>query len=270
MIDDQMEATAGSMALLGAKPRGECSTVTKLRNAGVVNLRSEEDQATWKIPFDQIPDFSRSCDNTDLSGIKIGIPRNTFSLVPASVMSVFQDALATLKGLGAEILRTNFPSAEEYEKIDDQTDNFVNTAEFHSDLGSYLASLENNPHQVSSVADVIEFTKTCPEECYPNYNVGMMSRFLEDGANIHSERYKSARERERSVCGTNGILGTMEKFELDVVAFPTGFSCPTPLSYATKLGLPVISIPLGFYPEVLEANVEMTDQGILASGPGMP
>lgn len=33
-----MEATAGSLALLGAKPSGECSTVARLRHAGAVIL----------------------------------------------------------------------------------------------------------------------------------------------------------------------------------------------------------------------------------------
>ena len=38
VTDDGMETTAGSPALLGAKPSGECSVVTKLRNAGAVIL----------------------------------------------------------------------------------------------------------------------------------------------------------------------------------------------------------------------------------------
>lgn len=58
MTDDSMEATAGSMVLLGSKPSGECSTITKLRQAGVVilgktnlsewsNFRSANPRSAW-------------------------------------------------------------------------------------------------------------------------------------------------------------------------------------------------------------------------------
>ena len=50
--------------------------------------RSERDEGTWNIPFQQIPDFTEFCKNTDLSGVTIGVPRNTFNSDPTSPIMV--------------------------------------------------------------------------------------------------------------------------------------------------------------------------------------
>ncbi|KAJ5956346.1 glutamyl-tRNA amidotransferase subunit A, partial [Penicillium viridicatum] len=360
VTNDHMEASAGSFALLGAKPAGECSTITRLRRAGAVILsktnlsewanfravnsssgwsppggqtmgtyypnsqpsgsssgsavaalgltlqllelniispaetnnlvglkpsrgligtdncitisrrqdvigplartvknaalilntiagRSEDDPYTWNIPFDPIPDFSQSCDDADLSEIKISLPRDAFSDVAAPVITAFENAVVTFRGLGANVLdETNFPSVEEFRKLDKATKDFVVTAEFKSDLQSYLASLQNNPHNLCSVADIIQFTKTFPGELYPDRDIEKLLWTEAAGTDIESEKYRSAIERESLLAGTQGILGTMEKFELDVLAVPA--NAEIPISYAAKLGLPIISVPLGFYP----------------------
>ncbi|OQD62184.1 hypothetical protein PENPOL_c004G05322 [Penicillium polonicum] len=386
VTDDHMEASAGSFALLGAKPAGECSTITRLRRAGAVILgktnlsewanfravnsssgwsprggqtmgayypnsqpsgsssgsavaaalglsfaalgtetsgsiispaetnnlvglkpsrgliatdncipisrrqdvigplartvkdaalilntiagRSQDDPYTWNIPFDPIPDFSQSCDDEDLSEITIGLPRNAFSDVAAPVITAFENAVVTLRGLGANVLdETNFPSVEEFRKLDKATKNFVITAEFKSDLQSYLASLQNNPHNLCSVADIIQFTKTFPGELYPDRDIEKFLWTEAAGTDIESEKYRSAIERESLLAGTQGILGTMEKFELDVLAVPA--NAEIPISYAAKLGLPVISVPLGFYPTDTEEKLNRRGN-LVQFAPGIP
>ncbi|KAJ5515970.1 glutamyl-tRNA amidotransferase subunit A [Penicillium freii] len=362
VTDDHMEASAGSFALLGAKPAGECSTITRLRRAGAVILgktnlsewanfravnsssgsavavalglsfaalgtktsgsiispaetnnlvglkpsrgligtdncipisrrqdvigpltrtvkdaalilntnagRSEDDPYTWNIPFDPIPDFSQTCDDADLSEITIGLPRNSFSDVAAPVITAFENAVATFRGLGANVLdETNFPSVEEFRKLDKATKNFVITAEFKSDLQSYLASLRNNPHDIYSVADIIQFTKTFPGELYPDRDIEKFLWTEAAGTDMESEKYRSAIERESFLAGTQGILGTMEKFELDVLAVPA--NAEIPISYAAKLGLPIISVPLGFYPTDTEEKLNRRGN-LIQLAPGIP
>ncbi|KAJ5113778.1 glutamyl-tRNA amidotransferase subunit A [Penicillium angulare] len=386
VTDDHMEASSGSLALLGAKPVGECSTVTKLRRAGVVILgktnlsewanfravnsssgwsprggqtmgayypnsqpsgsssgsavatslglcyaalgtetsgsiispaetnnvvglkpsrgfigtdncipvsrrqdvigplartvkdaalilsaiagKSEADPYTWNVPFDPMPDFSQCCDDSDLSGITIGIPRNSFSDIAPAVLAAFENAVVTLRGLGGRVLDdTNFPSAEEYRKLDKSTKNFVITTEFKADLRSYLASLQNNPHNLSSVAEVLEFTKAFPGECYPDRDIEKFLWTEADGTDVDSEKYKLAIEQEQLLAGTRGILGTMEKFQLDVLAIPANGEIP--ISYAAKLGLPIISVPLGFYPN--DTAEKMNRRGnLIQFAPGIP
>ena len=230
--------------------------------------RSQDDPYTWNIPFDPIPDFSQSCDDEDLSEITIGLPRNAFSDVAAPVITAFENAVVTLRGLGANVLdETNFPSVEEFRKLDKATKNFVITAEFKSDLQSYLASLQNNPHNLCSVADIIQFTKTFPGELYPDRDIEKFLWTEAAGTDIESEKYRSAIERESLLAGTQGILGTMEKFELDVLAVPA--NAEIPISYAAKLGLPVISVPLGFYP--MDTEEKLNRRGNLVQfAPGIP
>lgn len=162
---------------------------------------------------------------------------------------------------------TNFPSADGFRKFDKATKSFVITAEFKSYMRSYLSSLKNNPNNLSSVADIIEFTKTCPEECYPDRDIDRILLTQADSADVHSEKYRSAIERESLLAGTQGILGTMAEFKLDVLAVPA--NAEMPVAYAAKLGLPVISVPLGFYPE--DTEVKMNRRGNLVQiAPGIP
>lgn len=134
-------------------------------------------------------------------------------------------------------------------------------------MRSYLSSLKSNPNDLSSVADIIEFTKTCPEECYPDRDIDRFLLTEADGAEMDSEKYKLAREQEVLFAGTQGILGIMEKFQLDVLAVPA--NAEIPVAYAAKLGLPVISVPLGFYPK--DAGIKMNRRGnLIHVGPGIP
>lgn len=230
--------------------------------------KSEEDPLTWKIPFDPMPDYSQFSDG-NLS-VKIGVPRNTFSNVPSPVMKAFENALVVLQRLGASVMmETNFPSTEEYERTegaDRFADSFVIASELKADLTSYLASLKTNPHKLSSIADIIDFTTKCPEEGYPEHDIDEFLWIQADEVDINGEKYKSARTREELICGTQGILGTMDEFQLDIIAFPCG--ARTPQVYAAKLGLPVISVPLGFYPE--DEEVKMNSRNTVKSAPGMP
>ena len=65
--------------------------------------RSEFDKRTWDIPF-PIQDFSACCSSMNLSGIRIGIPRNTFGDIAASVLRKFEEAIKTLVGANADVI----------------------------------------------------------------------------------------------------------------------------------------------------------------------
>ncbi|KAJ9490380.1 hypothetical protein VN97_g2871 [Penicillium thymicola] len=65
--------------------------------------------------------------------------------------------------------------------------------------------------------------------------------------------------------GPGGILGAMEKYHVDLFAVPSYWGIANDL--AAKMGFPVISIPLGYFPE--ETPIEH-DQGLVVQAPGMP
>jgi hypothetical protein len=62
---------------------------------------------------------------------------------------------------------------------------------------------------------------------------------------VKSEKYKKMVEQEHFLGGEGGILGAMEKYKLDVLVVPAGKDIANDL--AAKMGLPAISVPLGFW-----------------------
>ena len=58
---------------------------------------SDRDDRTWAIPMNLIPDFTTFCNGTNLDGITIGVPRNSFgNQVPTAIMVSFESAINIL------------------------------------------------------------------------------------------------------------------------------------------------------------------------------
>ncbi|KAB5551134.1 amidase [Coniochaeta sp. 2T2.1] len=100
----------------------------------IIAGHSGQDERTHKIPSDQIQDYTTFCNDTDLNGVTIGIPRNTFTADAADpVMEAFEAALETLKHAGAKIVdNADFPAAEEFTK------SFPAEEYPHRDIGKFL------------------------------------------------------------------------------------------------------------------------------------
>lgn len=136
--------------------------------------QSNADNRTWSIPLDLIPNFTTYCKGTDLRGVTISVHQNSFSSdAPALIMSSFKSALRLLSSVGAQIVNnSNFTGAEEFKKLNQQVKGIVRLPEFKRDIVEYLHNLETNPNNIQSAEDIIEFTKTTPEERYPERNIG--------------------------------------------------------------------------------------------------
>lgn len=189
--------------------------------------RSEHDNMTWEIPFDLVPDFTAFCEKTDLKESRVGVPRNAFSTVAAPIMEAFEKALEILAGAGAQIIdNTNFDSVVEFKKLDKPAKNFCITSEFKSDPNKYFESLQTNPHGILTVDDLIAFTKTFPQEEYPDRDIEKFLWTETEGADIADPKYKMAMEGGFYFAGSGGILGTMEMFNLDVLVVPSTIEIP--------------------------------------------
>lgn len=230
--------------------------------------RSEADDFTWNIPFDPIPDFTTSCQTIDIKGIKIGVPRNTFIEVASPILAAFEVALTTLATAGAEIIEnTDFESVEEFLKQDKATQSFCLAAEFKSDLARYFAGLKSNPHNIHNMKDLITYTQNTPEEQYPDRDIERFLWTQNEGADVSSTKYKELMEKDQYFGGVGGILGALKKHNLDILAVPSTLDIPT--LFAAKMGFPILSMPLGFYPE--DTKIEMNGRGnLVAIAPGIP
>ena len=231
--------------------------------------RSEQDPRTWHIPFDPIPDFTTYCQSTNLESVTIGVPRNTFdgSNSPASIMESFDSALKTLRSAGASVVDSaDFPAAEEFKRLNQQVKGIVRSSEFRRDIVDYLRTLEKNPNDIHSVEDIINFTKTSPAEGFAYHDIGKFLWTQAEGIDVDSNKYKDMVKQELHFGGEGGILGAMEKHGLDVLVTPSTLGVANDL--AAKMGFPVITVPLGFFPE--GTPIEHDNGGMVKVAPGMP
>lgn len=185
--------------------------------------RSERDEGTWNIPFQQISDFTEFCKSTDLTGVTIGVPRNTFDSDPTSpIMVSFEAGLKTLASAGATVVgNADFPEAEGFKKLNNQVRGIVRSSEFRRDIARYLKTLKINPHNIQSAEDIIEFTKNFLGEEYPEHDIGKFLWTQAEGIDVDSDKYKEMVKQERFYGGEGGILGAMEKHNLDVLVIPS-------------------------------------------------
>jgi amidase len=160
--------------------------------------RSERDERTWDIPFIPIPDFTTFCKGTDLSGITIGVPRNTwYSESPAPIHASFEAALQTLSSAGATVVDgADFPQVDEFKKLNAQVMGIVRSSEFKRDIVGYIQTLETNPNNIQSVEDIIDFTKSCPVEEYPDRDIGKFLWTQAEGIDVDGDKYREMAQQE--------------------------------------------------------------------------
>lgn len=231
--------------------------------------RSDADNQTWHIP-EPLPDFTASCQTTDLSGLTIGIPRSCFNKDPTSPLMIsFASAMKLLTSAGGKVIDdANFPAVEEFIKLSSEDRGFVRTADFKRDIAGYLATLETNPNNLHSLEDIIAFTKSSPSECYPERDIGNFLLARAEKFDVTSDEYKRHVEQEQYFGGEGGILGAMQLHKVDVFVIPSTIGAATDL--ASKMGFPLISIPLGFHPEGTPVQKEDKKEGLISNAPGFP
>ncbi|TDZ49587.1 putative amidase [Colletotrichum trifolii] len=237
---------------------------------GAIAGADPKDNYTSAIPNDgEIPDYPAACDRYALRGARIGIPRNAISLLSDNTTGVetsaFEAALGVLRAAGALLVENaNFTAAEQLAQSSSET--AVLNADFITNLASYLSELSHNPNNLTSLADVRDFTQSSELETYPDRNTGIWDEALdEQGFNNSDPRFWAALQESEYLGGEGGLFGTLERHELDAVVLPTSFAS----TWAAIVGAPVITVPLGFYPA--NATVVRNRRGNLVdTGPHVP
>ena len=232
----------------------------------VIAGKSDHDEYTNRIPFDTIPDYAASCSSTSLEGIRLGIPRNAIPKPPHAVEEAFANGVKILEDAGATILdNANFSALGEYQNLDPWTQDVVLFTDYKVSIEAYFQSLVENPNQIHTLKDLIEFTKSCSEEEYPEFNVEEFETAEKSDPN--DQTYRIAREKEAYFGGQGSILGALEENNLDALITPS--LSKMALRMAAIKGLPIVSVPLGYYPEGTE--VKHNRRGNLVDvAPGVP
>ncbi|KAF7943976.1 hypothetical protein EAE96_010388 [Botrytis aclada] len=217
------------------------------------------DNYTSAIPYVADLDFVDACNFSALKGARLGIPRNVISLMSnnstGSILEAFNKSLAILRSAGAIIVENNdFPAAQEYIDNGLLTVQIV-AADFVVAVEKYLNSLVYNPHNMTSLADLREWTQSSPLEDYPNKPTEVWDAALQNWNNTDYEFWR-AYLRALDWGNKGGFLGVIERYELDAAILPSLFSW----NWTAVVGTPIISVPMRAMP---------SDQPIVSDGDGL-
>ncbi|KAF8996738.1 amidase signature enzyme [Cyathus striatus] len=192
-----------------------------------------------------VPDFTKALNANALKGKRIGVPRTVFLNDSISgndpfVNVQFEKALDVIRGLGATVVDpADLESAEEIVNSNNET--IVLDVDFKV----------FNPSGVRSLADLIKFNDANPT--------------LEEPTNFTDQSepqcvFFQALAFDQDLGSTRGIDATLKKFKLDALVLPAPGFTTVP---AAIVGYPIVTVPLGFYPQ----NVTIGSAGPLTVYP---
>ncbi|KAL8969581.1 MAG: hypothetical protein Q9183_001939 [Haloplaca sp. 2 TL-2023] len=226
------------------------------------------DNWTSTQPYDVTPDYVKSCNYLGLKGARVGIPRNGIDYYTDDstnpVMAAFEKAIQTVREAGARVIEeANFSSFDPPSFA--RNSSIVLDTDFVSGLADYLSSLSSNPNKIHSLHDIAHFTKAHSGEEFPDRDTYVWDRQL--GRNLTSSSAESwaAYQANLLMGGENGVVGALDRHKLDALIMPTFSSFHLP----AIAGLPVITVPLGFYPAQtpLKKNLKRT---MVSVAPNIP
>ncbi|KAH8662187.1 amidase [Xylariales sp. PMI_506] len=211
--------------------------------------KDPKDNYTSAIPFDTIPDYAAACDYFALSGKRIGVPRNLFDITGqeehyGAQVAAFNASLDVFRAAGAEVVDDlHLPGWDTL-----ATSNFENVvlmADFLTNVATYFAELTFNPNNITSLAELQQFTHNFPLEDWPERDTLIWQGALDLGFDNTSPEFWSNYTADLYYGGPLGITGALANYSLDALVMPTTFSTTMP----AIIGAPIVTVPLGRYPD---------------------
>ncbi|KAJ3574759.1 hypothetical protein NP233_g1546 [Leucocoprinus birnbaumii] len=236
----------------------------------VIAGKDPNDNRTLAQP-DPVPDYPKALNKDSLRGKRIGVPRlvlmnDSYTGNDPSVNRQFEKAVEVLRSLGAiTIDPANIPSAEEI--LASNNEEIVLSVDFKVELNSWLSSLPQNPSGVRSLANVIKFNDdNAALEKPPHYED--QSRLINSEATHGPDKkYWEALAANHDVGATRGIDFVLREYKLDALVLPARKLAST---HAALAGYPIVTVPLGFYPDDVTVGYTDKDHNIVYPAPGVP
>jgi len=126
-------------------------------------------------------------------------------------------------------------------------------------MAVYFQSLEHNPYNIKSLADLVDFIKSEPAERFDLYGTSTFEKALETELNDEDLNLMFSRRFAKG----SEIPAMLEMNSCDAMIVPAHCHNPSDLGQ-----LPVICVPMGVYSS--KRRVEKTDGGIVSRGPNIP
>ncbi|EPE29415.1 Amidase signature (AS) enzyme [Glarea lozoyensis ATCC 20868] len=236
----------------------------------IIAGKDPDDNYTLAQPFDSPPDYSKGLKLSSLKGARIGIARNaigTLGVVDSSakpILDAFEKAIRVMKKAGAIIIDNANYTAQQ-EQIDDQDRVLLTVlgADLVSGLPKYLSELTNNPNNITLLNDLLNFTQHSPAEHYPERDTLIWQAALA-GPKQSDPEFWEAYQKGLRWSGEGGITGALARFNLDALILPTNYA-PDMAAYG---GLPVITVPMGSYPQ--SSIVQKSVWNLAETAPNIP
>ncbi|TGO18646.1 hypothetical protein BTUL_0008g00270 [Botrytis tulipae] len=236
-------------------------------------ISDEQDPITIFDPRDstfcrkpnKIRDFTKECNSRTLDGVRIAIPRHMLKHVDPTTIHLFENALDTMRSLGANIVDPTSYSTFDTDRSSctgDEYDIALKVDIYHN-IKKTLSYFSHNPHSLHTLSDVITYTIATPAEEAMKRGLGHFESALEVGKKYarDSEGYRNSMA-ERNHMGKQ-IPKLLDKFDCDMIVLPTNVA----VEPADVGGCPVVSVPMGFYPPETEI---VRQNGMVEVGPGIP
>jgi len=220
----------------------------------------ERDNATLVQPL-PVPDFSKALDAAALKGKRLGVLR-ALQGSDQNVIAAFNASLEVMRELGATIVDpANLPDTEELRISNNES--IVLTADFKTDVNSYIADLLEVPTGVKDLADLIQFNIAhASEELVPPFWTDQ-SQFIASENSTMDAAYFAALAADGRLGRADGIDGALREFNVDALVVPTsGAAGPAAIA-----GYPIVTVPLGFQPDNVTATAATPT---IELAPGLP
>ena len=268
--DGSIVGPSNANMIVGLKP-----TLGLVSQRGIIPISREQDTAgpmgrsvtdvaillgVLQSPFGPIAgrslpsDYTRFLRRGALAGKRIGFDRTLFYDQydaygypgEADTLPYFDQALAVMRALGAEIVETN--TGDVYEYFEDEFTGLL--FEFKNHLEQYLATLSRT--RMRKLADLMAFNlANCAKEM-PYYGQELFELSEETGGDLSNPDYLAARARARAAA-QSGILDALQAQNLDAIVAPHLSNSTAP----AVAGYPNLALPVGITPAGKPAGMLM-------------
>ncbi|KAF4546384.1 Amidase [Lasiodiplodia theobromae] len=167
---------------------------------------------------DEGTDFTRFCMDDGLKGLRIAVPRHVMSDDDV-VTGSFNEALKILETLGATIV-DNVEFSEwnpKYSKTDKEGWKLAFRVAIRKNMEAFLRTFSENPKQIYSLADLIEYTRITPEE--RNEEFGMTEWLAAERVGSRydesSDEFKESLRRRNRMGGQ--IPELLDRYDCDLI-----------------------------------------------------
>ena len=167
----------------------------------------QRDNLTLIQPFSSLPDYAQACDLKALNGARLGIPRNGIAPFLDSaghrVMVDFEDAIDLMRKAGATVIDNANFTRFDLSAVGGNSTTVLDT-DFAEDLENYLSNIDSNPNAVYNLSDIMQFTRTHPEEAWPDRDVCFLLWFIFKENSLTT--YPLNRFKYGNVCSTKTLV----------------------------------------------------------------